>query len=165
MTDVATFTLERYIEADPETVFAAWTEAAKARGWLFTSPGREAVRCDIDARVGGRFIIVDRAEDGDQFHVGEFLEFNAPTRLKFRYREGRSESSSLERSSQAVVTCIPFRTGCQLTFVHRADEGAREEGEAARRLWERQLDMLAARLGSYVAGPDVEPFDGGMAEV
>ena len=36
------------------------------------------VRCDIDARVGGRLLIVDRRAEGEAEHHGQFTEIHRP---------------------------------------------------------------------------------------
>ena len=57
MSAPAIVTVTREIAAPPERVFDAWLDPADARQFLFATEGGEIVRCDIDARVGGRFLI------------------------------------------------------------------------------------------------------------
>ena len=81
MSDCAIVKVERTIAASPERVFDAWLEPAKSKHFLFATEGGEIVRCEIDARVGGRFLIVDRRADGDAEHHGQFVDIDRPRRL------------------------------------------------------------------------------------
>ena len=59
MTDKLSITVTRHFDASPERVFDAWLDPETAGQWLFATPTGQMVKVEIDARVGGRFIIVE----------------------------------------------------------------------------------------------------------
>lgn len=123
-----------------ERVFDAWLDPAQARRWLFVAPGGQIVRCDIDARVGGRFTIVDRREGEDVEHVGSYLEIARPARLVFSFSVPKF--SAVE--TRVAIDIVPAGTGCSATLTH---EGVLPDYvERTRQGWTTMLQGLDAAL-------------------
>lgn len=76
---------ERRYDALPEQVFAAWTDPAQVRHWLFTSAYGEGQSVALAARAGGSWSITNRRDGIDYTAQGEFLEFDPPRRLSMSF--------------------------------------------------------------------------------
>jgi uncharacterized protein YndB with AHSA1/START domain len=73
--------ITRMIDAPPEVVFKAWTEAEQLAKW-FGPEGFTVPSVDSDPRPGGAFSLVMRGPDGsDNAMTGVYREFDPPRRL------------------------------------------------------------------------------------
>lgn len=135
----------RHFSEAPERVFDAWLDPAKAGKWLFATPSGRMVRVEIDARIGGAFILVDRRDGEDIDHTGEYLEIDRPRRLAFTFAVPKF---SLE-STRVTIGIVASETGCELTLSH---EGVLPEYASRTETgWSGILDGLAAMLGGNEA--------------
>jgi uncharacterized protein YndB with AHSA1/START domain len=126
--------------ASPERVFDAWLDPEKVKMFLFATPTGEIVRCEIDARVGGKFTITRRDEQGDTDHVGEYEVIDRPRRLVFTFGVPRY-SPEMTRVS---LDFVPTSEGCELTLTH---EGVLPEwSEKTKEGWTMILDGLGKTL-------------------
>jgi uncharacterized protein YndB with AHSA1/START domain len=75
--------LSRLIDAPPDKVYRAWTEAALLKQWFAPKPFTTPV-AELDVRPGGANLIVMRGPDGnDMPHRGIYLEVVPNERLVF----------------------------------------------------------------------------------
>ena len=134
-----TVTVERRLKAPPEQVFDAWLDPAQAGRWLFRTPDGALERCEIDARVGGRFRIDERRGSDVAEHFGEYVELARPRRLAFDFW-----TSFSEERTRVTVAITPDGDGSLLTLTH---EGVWADYEdRTRQGWTMILDGLAAAL-------------------
>jgi uncharacterized protein YndB with AHSA1/START domain len=126
----------RHFNASPERVFDAWLNLDTAGKWLFATPAGQMRRVEIDARVGGKFVIVERRDGEDVEHLGEYLEIDRPNRLVFTFTAPKY-SSQITRVSIDIVRA---GNGCELTLTH--EEVLPEWIGRTRQGWDTILDAL-----------------------
>jgi uncharacterized protein YndB with AHSA1/START domain len=129
-------------EAPPQRVFDAWLDPKVTGRWLFATPTGKMVRVEIDARVGGRFVFVDRRDGEDFEHTGEYLEIDRPRKLVFTF----SVPKFSDISTHVTVEIVPRGTGCELTLTH--ERVLPEWAERSKAGWGKILTTLASVLAT-----------------
>lgn len=138
MLDKPSLTLKRRLNAAPAKVYAAWTEPERLMGWWGPREDDEPVLAETDVRPGGRFRLVFRAADGEEFDVrGVYREVVPAERLVFSW----AWRSTPERESLVTLTMRPDGDGTMLTLHHEQffDETARDSHRMG---WMAALDRL-----------------------
>src|SRR5580658_6098429 len=97
------FVIHREFDAPRELVFSAWTDPAQLAQWwgpaVFTNPV-----CEADARVGGRWHIVMRAPNGQDYPCGGVYEEVRPSeRLVFTNDALGADGSTIIRGHTTVT--------------------------------------------------------------
>lgn len=127
--------------ASPEQAFDAWLDPAKAGKFLFASPTGTMVRAEIEARVGGKFTLVDRRDGEDVEHNGEYEEIDRPRRLAFNFVVPKYSSDA----TRMVIEIARVESGCELTLRHEGLDPKFTSG--AESGWKMILSGLEAVLG------------------
>lgn len=142
VTQNPSLTLKRRLAAPPAKVYAAWTQPAQLTKWFGPDSG-PVLHAEADVRVGGRFHVVFRTEDGEQHDVsGTYQEVVPNEKLRFTWQW----ITLPERQSLVTILIKPEGDGCLLTLIHEQffDEAARDGHE---RGWTGCLDKLERVLG------------------
>ena len=141
---VPSLTLKRRLNAPTDKVYAAWTDPEKIVHWFGPANAMgESVRAEMDVRVGGRYRMRFKTDDGESHEVGgEYKEVVPNERLVFSW----AWHSTPERESLVTVSIKPEGSGTLLTFLHEqfADETARDNHA-------RGWTELLAKLESWLA--------------
>lgn len=81
--------VKRMVDASPETVFKAWTNAELfQRWWVPRSYGLNLVACELDVRVGGKYCLKFDHEGSIMEFFGTYTEVQSPKRLVWTNDEG-----------------------------------------------------------------------------
>lgn len=143
MSEPVILTVTRDFAASPERVFHAWLDPAQACRFLFATPDGEMLTCEIDARVGGRGLIVERRAQGDAHHRMKFETIDRPHRLVFLFAADPAEDGEWTRVSLAIE---PKGEGCTLTLIHEMDPAWAEYEQQTRQGWTMILESLSRTL-------------------
>lgn len=122
--------------ASPERVFDAWLDPARAKLFFFATDTGEVVRVEIDPRVGGKFVLVDRRDGEDVAHEGEYVEIDRPRRLAFDF----SVPKYTKDKTRVTIDITPEGSGALLTLTH---EGVWDDyKERTEQGWTKMLSSL-----------------------
>ena len=142
--------LTRVFDAPRDLVFEMWTNPVHLAQWWgpkgFTNPV-----CEVDLKVGGRWHIVMRAPNGEEFPCrGEYREIRKPERLAFT-------NIAVDQNDQPVLdgfTSVTFEDLGGKTKLTIETGAAPMVEYAARYLdgmemgWTMSLEKLAETLGA-----------------
>jgi two-component system cell cycle response regulator DivK len=132
----------RQFDAPSEAVFDAWLDDRTVGQWLFATPEGEMVRVEIEARVGGRFEIVERRNGEDIAHTGTYQEMDRPRRLAFTLQVPKYSANE----ERVTIDVASAEDGCELTLAQTLAEAAPADAERIERGWSWILEALASRL-------------------
>lgn len=123
--------LEHRYAAPREEVFDAWTNPKVLERWWAAAPTWETPLADVDARVGGRYRLSMRTDEGDVHTVhGEYTEVRPPERLAYTWSwdEGPEAAMAGSEHSQVVVDFLEDGDGTLVRLRHTgfANEQIRE---------------------------------------
>jgi uncharacterized protein YndB with AHSA1/START domain len=143
MTAPVILIVTRDFDAAPEAVFDAWLDPAKAGKFLFKTPDGEMRTVEIDARVGGRALIIERRASGDAHHRLEYQVIDRPHRLVFLFAADPAEEGEWTRVS---IDIVAKGQGATLILTHEMDPEWAAYEDQTRKGWTMILDTLATVL-------------------
>ena len=132
----------RRFDASAERVYDAFLDPSKAGKFLFAAPTGQIVRCEIDARVGGTFTIVDCRDGEDVVHTGNYLALERPRRIVFTLLVEKYSSEE----STVTIDIAPLTKGCEVTLTHDVKSSDPQTQARAEEGWTAILDVAAELL-------------------
>lgn len=148
MSSTATILVSRHFPYPAERVFDAWLDPALAARFLFATDAGVNVKAEIDPRVGGTYVIVDRRDGEDIEHTGEYLEIVRPTRLVFTLQVPKY-SREIDRIQ---IDIKPMSEGCELTLLHETDLSSLAFKDKIEHGWNSILSGLDRAVSSSAPG-------------
>lgn len=137
-----TLSVTHTYNAAPCAVYDAWLNPEIAKRFLFASDEGRVIRADIEPRIGGHFLVIDRRPTGDAVHYGVFLELRRPRRMVFCFSAAEHDHNA----DRIQIDIEPLSEGTRLTLSHEmcAEWGHAEEQTRAG--WIHVMDGLEREL-------------------
>lgn len=138
---IARLEVRRVIDATPEEVFAAWTDASSMARWMKPGPHTVESRVEADPRVGGTFRIDMIGAEKVYEHTGEYLVVDPPKKLVFTWvSEGTQQGRSI-----VTIDLHPRGNQTELVLTHEKlpDEKSAQGHKSG---WTAIIEMLAEEL-------------------
>jgi uncharacterized protein YndB with AHSA1/START domain len=150
-----TVRVSRQFRASPECIFDAWLDPDEARAFLFANTNGDVIHPEMDARVGGKFRVMNRRDGEDVEHTGEYIEIDRPHRLVF--------SLFVQKYAQAddrvMIELAPYERGSLLVLTHELSLHNASERSRIESGWTATLDALAVVLSELVQRAPVGSFE------
>ena len=136
--------------APVDRVFDAWLTPAQAARFLFATRTGNIMRCEIDPREGGGFLVTDRRPnaDGDESvfdaeHRGEYVIIDRPNHLVFDFSAGIGPATRVSLDFRPLTP-----QSCEIHLAHELGDSdlARAFADQTRRGWENMLGLLEREL-------------------
>lgn len=142
MTPTFELTLTRTIPAPRKEVFEAWLSPKALERFMCPAEGMTVPKVEVDARVGGSFLIVMAAGGKEIPHRGEYKTIDRYKRLAFTWLSMHTVPGSLVTIDFREKR--PNETEVTLHHVGLASEETRKSHESG---WGAILQKLGAQLG------------------
>ncbi|WP_237215143.1 SRPBCC family protein [Falsiroseomonas oryziterrae] len=140
---VPSLTLVRRFRAPPARVWAAWTKPEVMVLW-FGPHHTRAEHAEADLRLGGRFRVALREDNGERHEVtGLYQEIEPERRLVFSW----NWVSTPERVSRVTVVLREVPDGTEVTLTHDRFTDA-DTATRHRRGWTESLERLETLLAA-----------------
>ncbi len=145
--DSSVLRLERYLDAPPERIFAAWTDPDVLRRWWAAEPDWTTAEAATDVRVGGRYRLAMRDGEGVvRTVVGEYLEIDPPVRLVYTWTwESTAEPPAINDTTIVTVDFLAEGPGTRVVLEQRGFTSQQDTNNHERG-WGGCLDSLERRV-------------------
>ena len=135
--------VSRRFDASAQRVYDAFLDPERASKFMFATATGQIVRCEIDARVGGRFTIVDhRRGEEDVVHTGTYVALERPRLIVFTLAVEKYSSET----STVTIEIAPLPKGCELTLTHDMQAKDAPDRDRTQEGWVAILDVAAELL-------------------
>lgn len=126
----------------PEKVYDSFLDPERAKKFMFATFTGKMIRSEIDAKVGGTFLFVDRRPTGDAAHYGRYLALERPKKIIFEF----AMSKDAKDWDQVEIEISPLAKGCQVSLSHQISEDFAHLKSQVEMGWDNVLDSLGETL-------------------
>jgi uncharacterized protein YndB with AHSA1/START domain len=109
------FVVERTVQASPERIFEAYTDAKLVPRW-WAPPGGSLRVEQMDVRPGGKYRFVQQAPGGPELvFVGSYLQVEPPARLVYTFEvegQGNPVTTTVELHGEGRSTRVTLTNLC-----------------------------------------------------
>lgn len=130
-------------KASAERVFDAWFDEKSLGRWLFSTDTGEVTHVEVDARIGGKIVVIEKRGEEDAKHYCELVEIDRPKRIAFLF----ALNEDGEDATKVSIDIKPDGTGCSLTLTH--DGVDKENVERTEKGWSMILGNLDKVLTEF----------------
>lgn len=125
-----------------EVVYETLLDPKKAAKFMFATFTGKMVKAEIDPKVGGKFLFIDRRQDGDAAHYGEYTRLERPKNISFKF----AVQKDAKESDPVSIDINPLPSGCEVTLTHEVKAEYAHLEEGIQEGWDGILDGLGAAL-------------------
>lgn len=129
---------------NPEKIYDTLLDPNKAKKFMFRTITGKCVRAEIDAKIGGKFVFVEKRESGEAEHYGEYVVLNRPKRIAFRFAVQKDSPEA----DLVTIELKPLKQGTEVTLVHEIKAEFAHLKERVQEGWDGILDGLGEALRS-----------------
>lgn len=128
--------------ASAESVYEAFLDPKKASKFMFATFTGKMIKAEIDPKVGGKFVFIDRRQDGDAAHYGEYTNLESPTNISFTF----GVQKDAQEKDPVSIDIKALSKGCEVTITHFVNEDFGHLKDRIQQGWDSILDGLGATL-------------------
>ncbi len=125
-----------------ERVYETLLDPTKAAKFMFATLTGKMIKAEIDAKVGGKFLFVDRRQDGDAAHYGEYTRLEKPNHISFQF----AVQKDAKESDPVNIDILALQQGCEVTLTHEVKSEYAHLQDRIQEGWDGILDGLGAAL-------------------
>lgn len=135
-------------QVSAEKFFEAWLDPAMVRLWMAAALREmglegEMREVEIDAKVGGRFLISDLRNGVEARHWGEYRQIRKPDIIEFTWVTDPAEEPD---PSVVLLTMSEDDRGCDVRIVHEFDAKWESMAPKIASSWQRMMRHAAGSM-------------------
>ena len=125
-----------------ERIYDTLLDPNKAKKFMFRTLTGKVVKAEIDAKIGGTFLFIEKRPSGEAEHYGEYIILERPKRVAFKF----AVQKNAPESDLVTVDIIQLKQGCEVTLTHEIKKEFEHLSERVQEGWDGILEGLGEAL-------------------